>query len=106
MIEYKKLGDRGTTKPPTLTGITQLNYSFEVIVSLMKYSLYCNEGCIDLNSSTLLGAPASTSVGAGGIENLQYSAKKRFLFYHHRTLGLITNQALLCGKCLLEITLS
>ena len=24
----------------------------------MKYSSFCNEGCIDLNSSTLLKAPA------------------------------------------------
>lgn len=27
----------------------------------MKYSSFCNEGCIDLNSSTLLKASASAS---------------------------------------------
>lgn len=50
-------GTRGNAEPsPSLTDITQLNYSVEVIVFVMKYSLFCNEGCIDLNSSTLCKA--------------------------------------------------
>lgn len=62
---FKKLSNeglglkaQGVLVNPTLTDITQLNYSFEVIVLLMKYSLFCNEGCIDLNSSALLKASA------------------------------------------------
>ena len=41
------------TEHPNLTDITRFNYSFGVIVFLMKYSVFCNEGCIDLNSYTL-----------------------------------------------------
>lgn len=44
-----------TDTPPTHWPITRtwLHYSSEVIASAMKYSSLCNEGCIDLNSSTV-----------------------------------------------------
>lgn len=67
--------------PPTLTDITQLNYSFEVIVLVMKYSSFCNEGCIDLNSSTLLKAPASARGGRKSSKNERYFADHLFLYF-------------------------
>lgn len=47
----------------------------------MKYSSFCNEGCIDLNSRALLKDPASAN--AKSIKNERYSTDHRFVFDQH-----------------------
>lgn len=93
MVGSKSWGDSGTAEPPPiLTDITQLNYSFEVIVSVMKYSSHCNEGCIDLNRRALLKDPASA--------NEKEQGEWKTSSDHHSAAVLITNYALKPKQCL------
>lgn len=97
MVGFKSWGDSGAAEPPPfLTDITQLNYSFEVIVSVMKYSSHCNEGCIDLNRRALLKDPATKKEQ----EEWKVSSDHHSVFYQHRAAVLITNYAPQRKQCL------